>query len=133
MNATTRPWTYLAIGTCSSIAGLVVLVAAVAAASPVGLAVGGVVGGSFAFGLIASCIKAAVARRGSGRGGRGGDARAPIGAPALAQMRFAEAANETEVAGARDFAPVASLVEAQLRRRSALRDSEQERAALTRA
>lgn len=136
MNSAIKPWTYLAIGVCTSIAGFVLLVAAAAVASPVGLAVGGVIGGSFAFGLMASCIKEAAARRSLRHGDDGRTARAKIGGPtpAVARTRLADAmTNETEVTGARAFAPVASLVEAQLRRQTALRGHAKQRATLTRA
>jgi hypothetical protein len=136
MNAATKPWAYLAIGGCTCIAGLVLLVAAVAAANPVGLAVGGVLGGSLAFGLIASCAKEAARRRSLSRDGGVRNARTASGAPILgvARARLGDAlANEARVAAAGDFAPVASLVEAQLRRRTALRKRARERATLTRA
>jgi len=136
MNSATKPWTYLAFGVCAWIAGLVLFFAAAAAASPVGVAVGGVIGGSFVFGLVASCVKEAAARCRLGRGDEGRGARAKIGGPtrAVAQTRRAEAmTNETEVTGARAFAPVASLVEAQLRRQNALHAHAKQRATLSRA
>jgi hypothetical protein len=63
MNTASRRWTYDLIGACTGIAGVVLLFATVAAAGSLGYSVGAVLGGGFAFGLLACGVKEAIARR----------------------------------------------------------------------
>jgi hypothetical protein len=133
MNTATRHWTYVSIGVLTGVAGLVLLIAIVAAAGPVGRSVGAIIGGGFAFGLLACALKEALARRSLQRFVRWRDTAVASAAatPVAATPIFVDAKADRSVAVERpSVATVTSLTEIQaLRRRSARR---RERARATR-
>jgi hypothetical protein len=132
MNTATKHWTHDVIGACTGIAGLALLVATVAAGGAIGLGVGAVIGGGFAFGVLACGVKEAVARRGDRRA----EAReAPFAryAPASAIVpmpHFDATASEFDATGQPGFAPITSLTEVQALRQRAAREREEHRAGL---
>jgi hypothetical protein len=84
MNAPAKHRTHDAIGACTGMAGLALLVATVAAGNPIGLGVGAVVGGGFAFGVLACGLKEIVARRSNKRRAEAREALVASYAPASA-------------------------------------------------
>jgi hypothetical protein len=135
MNAPAKHWTHDAIGACTGIAGLALLVAIVAAGGPIGLGIGAVIGGGFVFGMLACGLKEAAARR-SNR--HRVEARAALAAsyvpapPIVAIPLFIDAtASELDAARQPGFAPVMSLTEVQVLRQRAARERGERRATLT--
>ena len=110
MRALPKHWTHDAIGVCTGIAGLALLIATVAAGGAIGLGVGR----------------------------RGAEAReAPLSSYGPASVivplpHFVDAtASDFDAARQPGFAPVTSLTEAQVLRQRAMRDREKRRARLT--
>jgi len=124
-----------AIGVCTGIAGLALLVAIVAAGDAIGLGVGAMIGGSCAFGVLACGLKEAVARRGDRRSAEALEAPLSSYGPASVIVllpRFVDAtASDSDAARQPGFAPVTSLTEAQVLRQRAMRDREKRSARLT--
>ena len=135
MNAPAKHWTHDAIGACTGIAGLALLVAIVAAGGPIGLGVGAMIGGGFAFGVLACGLKEAAARRGDRRRAEAREALAASYAPAsaiVATPLFIDAtASELDAGEQPGFAPVTSLTEVQVLRQRAAREREERRAKLS--
>jgi hypothetical protein len=135
MKALPKHWTHDAIGVCTGIAGLALLIATVAAGDAIGLGVGAVIGGSCAFGVLACGLKEAVARRGDRRSAEAREAPLSSYAPASVIVplpHFVDAtASDFDAARQPGFAPVTSLTEAQVLRQRAMRDREKRRARLT--
>ena len=132
MNALAKHLMHDAIGVCTGIAGLALLVAIVAAGDAIGLGVGAMIGGSCAFGVLACGLKETVARR-SDR--RSAEAPLPSHAPApavLPRPHFVDAtASDFDAARQPGFALVTSLTEAQVLRHRAKREREARHAKLT--
>lgn len=130
MNIRSKNWVPDAIGICAIVAGLALFVAAAASADPIGLSVGALVGGGFAFGVLGCGLKEVVARRGDkSRAGQRAGFAAIVATP-----RFADAtASEFDDGEHSSFAPVVSLTEAQVERQRAERQRQGQRATLTRA
>jgi hypothetical protein len=138
MKTLSKNWVPDAIGIVAAAAGLALLVAVVASADPIGLGVGAMIGGGFAFGVLGCGLKQAAARRADKRRATPREASAvsdaPVSATIVAIPRFADAtASEFDDVEHRSFAPVMSLTEAQAERQRAKRRREKDRAALTRA
>jgi hypothetical protein len=135
MNAPAKHWTHDAIGACTGIAGLALLVATVAAGDPIGLGVGAVIGGGFAFGVLACGLKETLARRSDRRRAEGREALVASHVPAsaiVATPLFMDAtASEFDVGRQRGFAPVTSLTEVQVLRQRAAREHGERRATRT--
>jgi len=136
MNAPAKHWTHDAIGACTGIAGLALLVAIVAAGGPIGLGIGAVIGGGFSFGVLACGLKEAAARR-SNR--HRVEARAALAAsyapapPIVAIPLFIDAtASELDAAAVAQpgFAPVTSLTEVQVLLQRTAREREARHAIL---
>jgi len=133
MNTATKHWTHDVIGACTGIAGLALLVATVAAGGAMGLGVGAVIGGGFAFGVLACGVKEAVARRGDRRSVEAREAPFVSCAPASAIVpmpHFDATASEFDATGQPGFAPITSLTEVQVLRQRAAREREEHRAGL---
>jgi hypothetical protein len=132
MKAPAKHWTHDAIGACTGIAGLALLVAIVAAGGPIGLGIGAVIGGGFVFGVLACGLKATAARR-SNRGraeAREALAVSHVPAPIVAIPLFIDAtASEWDAGEQTGFAPV-SPTEIQVLRQRAARERETRRATL---
>jgi hypothetical protein len=131
MNAPTRHWTHNVIGAGTAIAGVVLLVATIAAGDAIGFSVGAIIGGGFAFGVLACGMKEALARRSYERRADAREARFASCAPASAipMPHFVAAtASELDAASQPGFAPVTSLTEVQALRQRALREREERRA-----
>jgi hypothetical protein len=129
MNAPAKHWTHGAIGACTGIAGLALLVATVAAGGPIGLGIGAVIGGGFAFGVLACGLKEAAARRNNRHRA---EARAALAAsyvaasPIVPMPHFVDAtASEFDTPRQPGFAPVASLTEVQVLRQRSAREREE--------
>jgi hypothetical protein len=137
MNAPARHWTHDAIGACTGIAGLALLVATVAAGGPIGLGIGAVIGGGFAFGVLACGLKEAAARRSNRHRVEVREALAASNVPASAIVpmpHFVDAtASEFDAARQPGFAPVTSLTEVQVLRQRTGRERGERRPILTRA
>jgi hypothetical protein len=135
MNAPAKHWTHDAIGACTGIAGLALLVAIVAAGGPIGLGIGAVIGGGFVFGVLACGSKEVLARRSDRRRAEAREALVASYVPASAIVpmpHFVDAtASEFDAARRPGFAPVISLTESQVLRRRAARERERRRATLT--
>jgi hypothetical protein len=131
MNAPAKHWTHDAIGACTGIAGLALLVATVAAGGPLGLGIGALIGGGFAFGVLACGLKEAAARR-SNRHRVVAPAASYVPASAIVPMpHFIDAtASEFDAARQPGFAPVTSLTEVQVLRQRSAREREERHAAL---
>jgi len=84
MKAPAKHWTHDAIGACTGIAGLALLVATVAHGGPIGLGIGVVTGGGFMFGVLACGLKEAAARRREKRRAQAREALAASYVPASA-------------------------------------------------
>jgi hypothetical protein len=135
MNTATKHWAHDAIGVCTGIAGLALLIASVAAGDAIGLGVGAVIGGGFAFGVLACGVKEGVARRGDRRrSAEAREARFPSYAPASAIVpvpHFVDAtASEFDATRQPCFTPVTSLTEVQVLRQRLAREREEHRATL---
>jgi hypothetical protein len=134
MNAPAKHWTHNAIGACTGIAGLALLVATVAAGGPMGLGIGAVIGGGFAFGVLACGLKEAAARRSNRHRAEARAALAASYVPASAIVsmpHFIDAtASEFDAARQPGFAPVTSLTEVQVLRQRSAREREERHAAL---
>jgi hypothetical protein len=134
MNAPAKHWTHDAIGACTGIAGLALLVATVAAGGPIGLGIGAVIGGGFAFGVLACGLKEAAARRSNRHRVEARVALAASYVPASAIVpmpHFVDAtASEFDAARRSGFAPVTSLTEVQARRQRSARGCGERRAIL---
>jgi hypothetical protein len=132
MNAPAKHWTHDAIGACTGMAGFALLVATVAAGNPIGLAVAAVVGGGFAFGVLACGLKEVVARRSNKRRAEAREALVASYAPASAIVAvplFIDAtASEFDASTQPGFAPVTSLAEVHVLRQRTAREREQRRA-----
>ena len=137
MNVPAKHWTHDAIGACTGIAGLALLVATVAAGGPIGLGIGAVIGGGFAFGVLACGLKEAAAHRSNRRRVEVREALATSYVPASAIVpmpHFVDAtASEFDAARQPGFAPVTSLTEVQVLRQRTGRERGERRAILTRA
>jgi hypothetical protein len=137
MNAPAKHWTHDAIGACTGIAGLALLVATVAAGGPLGLGIGAVIGGGFVFGVLACALKEAAARRSNRHRVEVREALAASYVPASAIVpmpHFVDAtASEFDAARQPGFAPVTSLTEVQVLRQRTGRERGERRATLTRA
>jgi hypothetical protein len=137
MNAPAKHWTHDAIGACTGIAGLALLVATVAAGGPIGLGIGAVIGGGFAFGVLACGLKEAAARRSNRHRVEVREALAASNVPASAIVpmpHFVDAtASEFDAARQPGFAPVTSLTEVQVLRQRTGRERGERRPILTRA
>ncbi len=135
MNALAKHLMHDAIGVCTGIAGLALLVAIVAADDAIGLGVGAMIGGSCAFGMLACGLKEAVARRGDRRRAEAREAPLSSHAPASAIVpmpHFVDAmASDFDAARQAGFVPVTSLTEVQVLRQRAVREREKRRARLT--
>lgn len=137
MNAPAKHWTHDAIGACTGIAGLALLVATVAAGGPIGLGIGAVIGGGFAFGVLACGLKEAAARRSNRHRveARAAQAASYVPAPPIVAIPlFIDAtASELDAAavGQPGFAPVTSLTEAQALRQRPARARGERRPILT--
>ena len=135
MSAPAKHRTHDAIGACTGIAGVALLIATVAAGDPIGLGVGAVVGGGFAFGVLACGLKEAVERRSDRLSAEARAAALSSYGPAsviVPMPYFVDAmASDLDAARQAGFAPVTSLTEAQVMRQRALRDREERRARLT--
>ena len=130
MNTATKHWTHDVIGACTGIAGLALLVATVAAGGAIGLGVGAVIGGGFAFGVLACGVKEAVARRGDWRSVEAPFASCAPASAIVAMPHFDATASEFDATGQPGFAPITSLTEVQVRRQRAAREREEHRAGL---
>lgn len=134
MNAPAKHWTHDAIGACTGIAGLALLVATVAAGDPIGLGVGAVIGGGIAFGVLACAVKEALAHRSAKSHAASREPRVAGYAPAsavVAMPLFIDAtASEFDARRQPGFAPVTSLTEVQVLRQRAARERERQRATL---
>ena len=133
MNAPAKHWTHDAIGACTGIAGLALLVAIVAAGGPIGLGIGTVIGGGFVFGVLACGLKETAARRSNRRRAEVREALAAshVPAPLVAIPVFIDAtASQLDAGEETGFAPVASLTEIQVLRQRAGREREKRRATL---
>ena len=134
MNAPAKHWTHEAIGACTGIAGLALLVATVAAGGPMGLGIGAVIGGGFAFGVLACGLKEAAAHRSNRHrvAARAALAANYVPASAIVPMpHFIDAtASEFDVARQPGFAPVTSLTEVQVLRQRSAREREERHAIL---
>ena len=132
MSAPAKHRTHDAIDACTGIAGLALLIATVTAGNPVGLAVGAVVGGGFAFGVIACGLKEVVARRSNKRRFEAREALGASYVPAsaiVAMPPFIDAtASDFDASTQPGFAPVTSLTEVQVLRQRAARERERRRA-----
>src|SRR2546430_611031 len=120
MKAPTKHWTHDAIGVCTGIAGLALLIAIVSAGDAIGLGVGALIGGSCAFGVLACGLKETFARRSDRRGAEAREAPLPSHGPAsaiLPRPHFVDAmASDLDGARQPGFAPVTSLTEVQVLR-----------------
>src|SRR2546429_3034252 len=85
MKAPTKHWTHDAIGVCTGIAGLALLIAIVSAGDAIGLGVGALIGGGCAFGVLACGFEGAGSRRRDKRGAqkRGGPPPSPTPAAGI--------------------------------------------------
>ncbi|HEX9278818.1 MAG TPA: hypothetical protein VGA51_20785 [Casimicrobiaceae bacterium] len=137
MNTATKHWTHDAIGACTGIAGLALLVAIVAAGDAIGLGVGAMIGGGCAFGVLACGLKETVARRSDRSSAEAREALFSSDAPASAIVPmphfFDATASEFDAARQPGFAPVTSLTEIQVLRQRAARGREEHRARLASA
>jgi len=135
MNALAKHLMHDAIGVCTGIAGLALLVAIVAAGDAIGLGVGAMIGGSCVFGVLACGLKEAVERRSDRLSAEARAAALSSYGPAsviVPMPYFVDAmASDLDTARQAGFAPVTSLTEAQVMRQRALRDREERRARLT--
>ena len=135
MNALAKHLMHDAIGVCTGIAGLALLVAIVAAGDAIALGVGAMIGGSCAFGVLACGLKETVARRSHRRSAKAREAPRPSPAPApvvVPRPHFVDAtASDFDAARQSGFAPVTSLTEAQVLRQRAKREREERRGKLT--
>jgi hypothetical protein len=126
MSAPAKHRAHDAIGACTGIAGVALLIATVAAGDPIGLGVGAVVGGGFAFGVLACGLKEVVARRSSRRRTEASEALAASYVPAsaiVAMPVFIDAtASAFDASMQPGFAPVTSLTEVQVLRPRAARE-----------
>ena len=129
MNAPAKHWTHDAIGVCTGIAGVALLIATVAAGNPIGLGIGAVIGGGFAFGVLACGLKEAAARRSNRHRVEARVALAATYVPASAIVpmpHFVDAtASEFDAARQPAFAPVTSLTEVQILRQRTAREREE--------
>ncbi len=135
MDAPAKHWTHDAIGACTAIAGVALLIATVAAGDPIGRGVGTLIGGGFAFGLLACGLKEAVARYSNRRRSEARGALVASDAPArviAATPLFIDAtASEFDSGAQPGFARVTSLTEVQVLRQRAARERGQRGATLT--
>ena len=135
MKALAKHWAHDAIGVCTGIAGLALLIAIVSTGDAIGLGVGALIGGSCAFGVLACGLKQTVARRSHRRSAEASEAPLPSHAPPPAifpSPHFVGAtASDFDAARQPGFARVTSLTEAQVLRQRAMRDREKRRARLT--
>jgi hypothetical protein len=133
MNSAIKLRTYRAVGACTGIAGLLLLVAVIAGAGPLGQSVGIVTGGGFAFGLLACAIKEVLARRGRRAFAAVRPAQAAIAAAQAAARRARVLDATAQGVPARRHRPAAitSLTEVQALRQRALRRQERQRAIRT--
>ena len=133
MSAPAKHRTHDAIGAFTGIAGLALLVAPVAAGHPIGFGVGAVVGGGFAFGVLACGLKEIVARRSNRRRTEAREALVASYVPAsaiVAMPPFIDAtASAFDASTQPGFAPVTSLTEVQVLRQRAARERGELRAA----
>jgi len=121
-----------AIGVAAVTAGLVLLAAVVASADPIGLSVGALIGGGFAFGALGCGLKEAAARR-ARRYATSAASYASRSAAIVTIRRVADAtASEFDDREVPSFAPVTSLTEAQVERQRAEQRRQERRAELTR-
>jgi hypothetical protein len=134
MNAPSKHWTHDAIGACTGIAGLALLVATVAAGDPIGLGVGAVIGGGFAFGVLACGLKEATSRRSDRRRTEAREAPVASYVPASGivaiPLLIDATASESGAPRQPGFAPVTSLTEVQVLRQRAAREREKRRVTL---
>ena len=134
MNAPAKHWTHEAIGACTGIAGVALLVATVAAGGPMGLGIGAMIGGGLAFGVLACGLKEAAARRSNRHrvAARAALAANYVPASAIVPMpHFIDAtASEFDASRQPGFAPVTSLTEVQVLRQRSAREREERHAIL---
>jgi hypothetical protein len=134
MNAPAKHWTHDAIGACTGIAGFALLLATVAVGDPIGLGVGAVIGGGFAFGVLACGLKEVISRRSDRRRTEAREALVASYVPASAIVAiplFIDAtASEFGASTQPGFAPVTSLTEVQVLRQRAAREHEERRVTL---
>ena len=135
MKALAKHRTHDAIGVCTGIAGLALLIAIVSAGDAIGLGVGVLIGGSCAFGVLACGLSETVARRSDRRGAEARGAPLPIHGPAsaiLPRPHFVDAtASDFDATRQTGFARVTSLTEVQVLRQRAKREREERHARLT--
>jgi len=134
MNAPAKHWTHDAIGASTGIAGFALLVATVAAGDPIGLGVGAVIGGGFAFGVLACGLKEAISRRSDRRRTEAREAPVASYVPASGivaiPLHIDATASEFGATRQPGFAPVTSLTEVQALRQRAAREREERRVTL---
>jgi len=134
MNAPAKHWTHDAIGACTGIAGLALLVATVAHGGPIGLGIGAVIGGGFMFGVLACGLKEAAARRREKRRAQAREALVASYVPASAIVpmpHFVDAtASEFDAARQPGFTPVTSLTGVQVLRQRTARERQERHAIL---
>lgn len=134
MNTLSKNWLPNAIGVCAAAAGVALIVAVAASGDAIGRSVTALIGGGFAFGLLGSIAKGAVARRSAKLGAATQRGYAPACATVIAMPPPADAtASEYEGTEPPAFAPVLSLTEAQVQRQRGERQRQHRRTALTRA
>ena len=135
MKALAKHRTHDAIGVCTGIAGLALLIAIVSAGDAIGLGVGAMIGGGCVFGVLACGLKETVARLNDRRSAEAREAPLPSHAPApaiLPRPHFVDAtASDFDAARQPGFARVTSLTEAQVLRHRAKREREAHYAKLT--
>ena len=112
-----KPWLPDAIGACAALTGLALLVVVAGSGNAIGLSVGALVGGGFAFGVLGCIGKEGAARLGykSGAGLRSPSALAPAAIDAMPPLTDATA-SEFDEGKQGAFAAVVSLTEAQVER-----------------
>ena len=135
MKALAKHRTHDAIGVCTGIAALALLIAIVSAGDAIGLGVGALIGGSCAFGVLACGLKETVARLNDRRSAEAREAPLPSHAPApaiLPRPHFVDAtASDFDAARQPGFALVTSLTESLVLRHRAKREREERHAKLT--
>jgi hypothetical protein len=134
MNTATQRWTYHFIGACTGVAGLVLLIATITGAGPLGYSVGAVIGCGFAFGVLACGLKEALARLSLQRfADRRGVRRASDAVPAVAAtpLHVEREAARLVTVKRHGVAAVTSLTEVQALRLRAARRRERQRATRT--
>lgn len=134
MNTLSKNWLPNAIGVCAAGAGVALVVAVAASGDTIGRSVTALIGGGFAFGLLGSIVKAAVARRSDRHRVATQPGYAPASATVIAMPPPTDAtASEYDSTEPPAFAPVLSLTEAQVQRQRTERQSQQRRTVVTRA